>query len=175
MITAATRLFQARGFEQTTVDDIADAVDVSRATFFRYFRSKDEVLLGDHQEYMRVFSKVAASKRADESVFAVIRRAAIAVAEWAERISDDLLPRYRIVMAIPELHAKDRMLDKDWYDAMRFLYSADGGSPLRARLRAGATVGTMRMAIEAWADCNGARTLPELIGEAFDLIAAGIE
>ena len=43
---AALRLFQQKGYEQTSIQDIADAVMMSSRTFFRYFASKEEVLLG---------------------------------------------------------------------------------------------------------------------------------
>ncbi len=43
---AALRLFQQQGYEQTSIQDIADAVMMSSRTFFRYFASKEEVLIG---------------------------------------------------------------------------------------------------------------------------------
>lgn len=45
---AAIRLLAARGYETTTAEDLADAVGVSRSTFFRRFGSKDDVIFADH-------------------------------------------------------------------------------------------------------------------------------
>ncbi|MCA5894330.1 TetR/AcrR family transcriptional regulator [Isoptericola sp. NEAU-Y5] len=48
-VDAAIDLFSRQGYEQTTVEEIADAAQVSRATFFRRFRSKDDVIFADHE------------------------------------------------------------------------------------------------------------------------------
>ncbi len=48
-VDAAVELFSRQGFEQTTVEQIADAAQVSRATFFRRFRSKEDVIFADHE------------------------------------------------------------------------------------------------------------------------------
>lgn len=47
--TAALDLFSVKGYEATTVDDIADAAGISRRTFFRQFRAKEDVVFADHE------------------------------------------------------------------------------------------------------------------------------
>ncbi|WFR73194.1 TetR family transcriptional regulator [Prescottella defluvii] len=52
LVEAARTLFSERGFDQTTIDDIAAAAHVSRGTFFNYFENKDAVLAALHGGHM---------------------------------------------------------------------------------------------------------------------------
>src|SRR6266568_8011907 len=52
IVRAAVKLFRERGYETTTVDDIVDAANYSRSTFFRYFGSKEDVLFGSLPELL---------------------------------------------------------------------------------------------------------------------------
>ncbi|WP_181871177.1 TetR/AcrR family transcriptional regulator [Sphaerisporangium album] len=63
---AAFELFLEQGFEATTVDQIAAAVDVSPRTFFRYFGSKEELALDFMVEYDEVVTAALAARPADE-------------------------------------------------------------------------------------------------------------
>ncbi|BDE61405.1 TetR/AcrR family transcriptional regulator [Prescottella equi] len=58
LLTAARTLFAARGVAGTTVEDIADLADVSRATFFNYFPSKDGLLAALHTIHMDSLARV---------------------------------------------------------------------------------------------------------------------
>lgn len=55
IVAAAMELFKARGCEQTTMDDIADKAEISRATLFNYFPSKDALLLPWGQEILEQY------------------------------------------------------------------------------------------------------------------------
>lgn len=63
-VDAAIGLFTRQGYEQTTVEEIADAAQVSRATFFRRFRSKEDVVFADHELLLdEVVVMLAATRR----------------------------------------------------------------------------------------------------------------
>ena len=69
---AAHRLFAAKGFSQTTIDDIAEAADVSRRTFFRYFDSKDDLLRVDVADLLPVMLAALRARPAGEPPLAAI-------------------------------------------------------------------------------------------------------
>ncbi len=69
---AAHRLFAEKGFSQTTIDDIAQAADVSRRTFFRYYDSKNDLLRSDVSDLLPVMVAGLRSRPADEPPLAAI-------------------------------------------------------------------------------------------------------
>src|SRR5438309_12059435 len=71
---AAFELFARQGFEQTSVDDIAARAEVSRASFFRYFNAKEDVLNFDDDQRREAFAAELAA-RADQPVLDALRGA----------------------------------------------------------------------------------------------------
>jgi AcrR family transcriptional regulator len=69
---AAHRLFAEKGFSHTTIDDIAEAANVSRRTFFRYYDSKDDLLRSDVSDLLPVMLAALRSRPAGEPPFAAI-------------------------------------------------------------------------------------------------------
>lgn len=84
LIDAAFRLFAAKGFEATTVEEIADEVDVSSRTFFRYFSSKEDVVLTFQEEQFATIVDTLAARPASESVMTAMRNAAVSVLRACE-------------------------------------------------------------------------------------------
>ena len=72
---AAHRLFAEKGFSATTIDDIAEAADVSRRTFFRYYDSKDDLLRTDVADLLPVMLAALRGRPADEPPLAAILNA----------------------------------------------------------------------------------------------------
>lgn len=71
---AAFELFARQGFEQTSVDEIAERAEVSRASFFRYFNAKEDVLNFDDDQRRQAFAAELAA-RGDEPVLDALRAA----------------------------------------------------------------------------------------------------
>jgi AcrR family transcriptional regulator len=99
----ALRLFQQRGYEQTSIQDIADAVMMSSRTFFRYFASKEEVLFGPVRatldEGLRELRQVPPAKSPHAAMRATLEHLASLYQE--QRAS--FLTRYRVAMQTPSI------------------------------------------------------------------------
>src|SRR5258708_39352380 len=72
---AAMALFLERGFEATTLDDIAAAADISRRSFFHYFDSKEDVVFAWHEEITAALVAAIAARPASESMLAAAENA----------------------------------------------------------------------------------------------------
>lgn len=84
LIDAAFALFAEKGFDATTVEEIADAVDVSSRTFFRYFASKEDVALTFQEEQVQAVAAVLAARPADEPIMTALRRTVVEIARAGE-------------------------------------------------------------------------------------------
>ncbi len=80
LVHHALRLFEERGFESVTVEDVTEAADVSRTTFFRYFASKEEVLLAWMRDVGDQVAEALRDRPEDESPVEAVRHAVISVA-----------------------------------------------------------------------------------------------
>lgn len=111
---AATDLFAERGFDAVTVDDVAEAADVSRKTVFNYFRSKEDLLFDEADAARERLLAAVREREPDESVLDAVRRNALATIErmcageepWIEKMS-------RLVAASPSLQAREREIYDD--------------------------------------------------------------
>lgn len=177
IIAAAFDLFETRGFEQTTVDQIAEVAGVSRRTFFRYFGTKEAVVFPDrHQRFPR-FQALLAEAHPGEPPFARVKRALLALAGDYMSARAQVRARRRIVDTSPALQAYDLELDREWEATItRALLPkpARKDDRRRAALIAGTLMGGIRASLEIWfsGQCRG--DLVALGHEAFALLERGV-
>ena len=81
----AMKLFRERGYEGTTVEDIAVAAEISSTTFFRYFPSKEDVVLGD--DYDSVLLEAFVAQPASLTPIGAARAALQAMTDMAASLS----------------------------------------------------------------------------------------
>lgn len=98
----AFRLFDERGYDETTIEHIADAADISPSTFFRYFPSKESVLLAD--DLSMVMLEALAGQPVEMTPIAAFRQAVhdsyehMTADEWEVEKT-----RQRLIYSLPEL------------------------------------------------------------------------
>lgn len=170
-------LFAARGFDHVTVDEIAAACEVSRATAFRYFPTKEDLVVGGEPERLLELRAAFEERSLGEPVFESVRHALVAVAERYEQDRGQLLAARDLALGHGALLARGLELQAEWIAEFARLIgermTEEETAARRARVLAGAVMAAMRVAVEDWLDSKDAISLSSLIGETLDLLGDG--
>ncbi len=176
---AALDLFGRGGFEGTTIEEIADACEVSPRTFFRYFPTKEDVLFADADERRERLLAVLADQPAEMPTFAALEAAMRALALDYRDDREVLVARSRILQGSPQLQAYKAESQRGWeaavVDALERRTSERGNPAPREDLQLLTAVATaaMRVSLDAWvADADGP-DLDALLDRAFGRLASG--
>jgi AcrR family transcriptional regulator len=107
---AAYRLFAERGYQATTVADIAEAADVAPRTFFAYFPSKEDVLFADFDETANELAVLLRDRPAGETTFDALRSWIAQVLTELEAEDDREVLRHRLAQEHEAIAAHERHL-----------------------------------------------------------------
>jgi TetR/AcrR family transcriptional regulator, regulator of mycofactocin system len=171
----ALRLFAERGFDDTTVDQIAAEAGVSRRTFFRYFDSKSEVLWNEFDLEVTNLRRELAALPDGLPVMDAVRTAVLAVNHYGPDDVPELRARMSLISATPELAAAAALHYDAWeraiidFVAERSKQPADSLYPLAVGR---ATLATCRAAYERWA-ARADADLGRYLDAALRALAAG--
>ena len=147
---AALELYSQRGFEQTTVEDIAQRAGVTRRTFFRHFADKREVLFGSGNAEGLVVKSALQSAPADASPLEVVGVALGALAAKIDSGVEDAVRRIRIVRASPELWERQLIKFSALAEALAVALRARGVPDPAAILAAESGITALRVASDRW-------------------------
>ncbi|MBR1133624.1 TetR/AcrR family transcriptional regulator [Bradyrhizobium iriomotense] len=170
---AAMALFLERGFEATTIDDIAAAADVSRRSFFHYFASKEDVVAAWQEDAAAALVTEILARPADE---AMLTAAENAIAAAVKRIDPaEAAAMSRLKRDNPALQARDQLkyekLERALAEGLA-RRARNKSDQLKARLVAMIATGAMRVGGESWIG-EGVREKPEaFVKRTFDAIRA---
>ncbi|MFH8469021.1 TetR family transcriptional regulator [Streptomyces sp. NPDC017991] len=173
----AFRLFAEQGYENTTVEQIAAAAGLSRTTFFRYFGTKEEVVLGRVGEYGRQVADALAARPAEESPWYALRRAFDVITEAGPgRPGSPGSPgspadMMRLLSQACVLMTRHWEKTQGWQsmiapEVARRLGGPDPVTDMRANALTAAAIACLDAATDAWITTGGTASLPDLADQA---------
>jgi AcrR family transcriptional regulator len=176
---AALELALEHGYEQLTVEAITEAADVSVRTFFNYFASKDEALLGSDPQRAELLAAWVAERPPDEPPVAALRAAFAQLAESFAEGQPLWEARMELLRRSPQLwgplFAGFVVFERSVVEAVAARTGSDPDADLYPGVLAAAAVGAMRVAVAHWRAGGESAPLPELVISAFDLLAGGLK
>ena len=166
IVAAALELFAERGFERTTIDQIAAAADISRRTFFRYFADKEELFFAEDERLLEVVEATLDAAPAGEPMLELARRATRALAARSTADPERRLARERLIAATPALQARRLAKNLRWEQAIAARLVERGAREQEALLVPKLAMACFQTAFERWVRDPG-RDLPGLVDESF--------
>lgn len=170
---AALELYATKGFEETTVVEIAQSVDLTERTFFRYFADKREVIFAGQDIFQQGFIDGVASAPKDATPLEIV---ASAVTAGSGFFTDDRRAysrqRSAVIASTPELRERELLKMASLAAAIAAALRDRGVPEPAATLAAESGTTVFRMAFERWLARGSKRTLIELEDEMFAELAA---
>ncbi|MEU5398907.1 TetR family transcriptional regulator [Streptomyces sp. NPDC005963] len=160
LVRASLELFISQGYEETTVDEIADAVDVSQRTFFRYFASKEEVAFALEDLVSNRFRALLRDRPAHEVPFEALRNAVLLGWDHIEEALGQIVPAethiraYLMIESTPALLAAHLRRSTEMEEQVARLIAEREGLDVdtdpRPRTLVAAFSAVMRVAGQLW-------------------------
>jgi AcrR family transcriptional regulator len=170
----ALRLFAEHGYERTTIEQISDAADISARTFFRYFPTKEDVVLWD--EYDAIVPELLRDRSTGEPLAQRMRAITRQSIEALYRHDPArLLARHRLLSTVPVVRARFLEFARTGVELLIKSYAA--GTPsdeLKARLVATAIMDAAAVALDRWQQSDGKADLLAQFDQAIELMVDGI-
>ncbi len=181
----AKRLFTARGFDDVTVAEVAQAADVSKMTVFNYFPRKEDLFLDQHAYQLRDIEQVLAARGPGESVATALRRYQHHLLETHHDLSgtsEGIAGCWKVISGSAALLSRLHEQALELQAAMAEILTTDTGDPVASRLVAGQLAAAMaaifETALRRMVDGEDVervrRDQAALIDDAFDLVERGI-
>ncbi|MEU2349189.1 TetR family transcriptional regulator [Modestobacter sp. NPDC049651] len=175
---AALQLVAERGLEHVSVDDVAARAGVSPRTFFNYFPTKDDAVVGLDPRQAGELAEAVRARPASEPPVTAVRAAMLDQAREVAR-EPQLWPlRLQVVDAHPALTARLSAVFEASERALAAVVAERSGTRTDTdaypALLAAVQAAVMRTALHRWLASDFTADLPALVDEGWDLVAAGL-
>lgn len=168
LMQAALELYGERGYDNTTVAEIAERAGLTKRTFFRYFADKREVLFSGGRSLEELFAGGVGGAPAAASPLEAVAAGFEAIAPMFEERREVAARRRQIIAANPELQERELIKMASLSRAVAEALRARGVGDPTAILTAEAGVTVFRVAFERWVEEANQRSLGELMSDSLE-------
>ena len=172
LVQAAMELYSERGFEQTTVAEIAARAGLTERTFFRHFADKREVLFWGAASLQELLVTTLAGTPDSMVPIDAVAVALEAAGAQLQQRPDHARTRHAIIVANPELQERELIKLATLASAIAEALRERGVSEPGASLTAEAGIAVFKVAFERWITQTGSREFPLFIRESLDELKA---
>jgi AcrR family transcriptional regulator len=162
------KLFVANGYEETTLDAIAEAAGISRRTIFYYFKSKEEILLAYQSGSIEIIRNAVLQESTDQAPLDAVMNALLKLASHYK--SDDMIVIDRLLRSTEQLRASKQakyvQQEQAVFEALCQLWpQAKRRNALR--IVAMISMGALRLAVDAWVQSGGKQSPEKQLRDVF--------
>ncbi|MFE6717976.1 TetR family transcriptional regulator [Streptomyces albidoflavus] len=176
---AALQLLALKGFDGVTVDEIVAAAGVSKRTFFRYFASKEDVVVQFLADMGTDMCTELASRPAGEPPSTALLRTVLVPLTTCGAHSEKALPLVRLILSTPALRARFLERQAQWREGLSAELAGrlklDPATDLYPHLAAGMALTAFDTVLLRWTESEGADDPAELAERAFAVIGASLD
>jgi AcrR family transcriptional regulator len=170
---AAYKLFTEQGYRKTTVDDIAAAAGISTRTYYRYYRNKEDVVLGPLAELLEHYREILAERPSSEPPLQALQESFL---RFTTEVEDPITrTRLELVAKEPDLQRGAFELGTRWQSEITsdLAVKAHGGQDDRRSLwlAAGMAIALWVGSLRLWVESGGKRALADVVADTFGSIA----
>jgi len=169
---AAAELFAERGYDQTTVADIAERAGLTERTFFRHFTDKREVLFSGQEQFQGMFVRAVAAAPAIATPVEAVTAGLYAAGELLQGRAELAPQRQTIIDAHPELQERELIKMARLGEAAAAALRDRGVTEPAATLTADTGIAVFRIAFARWLAEGVTRPLPEVMKETLGELVA---
>jgi len=166
LISIGMGLFASNGYDETTVEQIATTAGMSKRSFFRYFASKEDLVLGNVEAVGRQLAQALAARPDDEPPWLAMRHAFDLLVSLNDADPRRALVLLRMLRDTPSLKARRLEKQLRWQELLTphlSRGSVAGGNDPRPRAIAAAALACLDAAQEAWVASDGTVALSRLL------------
>jgi len=167
----AMRLFQEQGYEETTIEEIAEAAEISPSTFFNYFPTKEDVVLYDR--YDPIMASMMLARPPEEPPSVVMKYVFETLGVMLDRDREIIVARAQMALKVPALRARfweEMERARDLISSVIAARTGRDAEDFELRVVSMALVAAAFEATQEWLRRGGRDSMFELVTQALDAV-----